>query len=229
MFCTNCGNLLKEKMNFCNKCGHKLLSQSDKSNNIETENEKTINNKPGSNTTNPQNILASRGQRFVNYFIDKIVGCILAAIAIYLITTKDTYNEYSIINRLLLISVFFIVYFLYYYICELNWGRTLGKLVTGTKVVSFNGDKPTTEKLFKRNITRFAVFEPLTGFSGESCLPIHDTISSLYVVKSSATPEEIRNANLGKFNSEQTEDKMLLVYFLVLITLVFFYSGYFNN
>jgi uncharacterized RDD family membrane protein YckC len=69
--------------------------------------------------------------------------------------------------------------FVYYLICELTTRRTVGKLITNTKVMTTDFEKPTNSKIILRTLCRFIPFEPLSGFT----YPWHDTITSTCVVK----------------------------------------------
>lgn len=55
-------------------------------------------------------------------------------------------------------------WFLYYFILELAFGRTVGKFITGTKVVNREGEKPSAGKIALRTLIRFVPFEALSGF-----------------------------------------------------------------
>jgi uncharacterized RDD family membrane protein YckC len=80
--------------------------------------------------------------------------------------------------------VFGVIMFLVYYLpLEALGGRTVGKLVTGTKIVTEEGTKPSFRQVFGRTLSRLVPFEPLSFFrkGGRSW---HDTWPGIYVVKS---------------------------------------------
>lgn len=70
----------------------------------------------------------------------------------------------------------------YYVPLEAMFGRTLGKLVTGTKVVDENGNPPTWGKAFGRTLCRFIPFEAFSFFMADA-RGWHDSIPKTYVVK----------------------------------------------
>lgn len=70
----------------------------------------------------------------------------------------------------------------YYFTCEATTGRTLGKLISGTKVVDEDGNPPGIGQIFGRTLGRLIPFEAF------SCLGTpprgwHDSLSKTYVVK----------------------------------------------
>lgn len=75
-----------------------------------------------------------------------------------------------------------LVLLIYYVPQEAMFGRTLGKLVTGTKVVDENGNPPTWGKAFGRTLCRFIPFEAFSFFMADA-RGWHDSIPKTYVVK----------------------------------------------
>jgi uncharacterized RDD family membrane protein YckC len=74
-----------------------------------------------------------------------------------------------------------IVFFLYYFLSELFYGKTIGKVLTGTVVVDKNGNRPTVFKLFIRTLMRLFPFEVISFLLSHTGL--HDLISSTIVIK----------------------------------------------
>ena len=74
-----------------------------------------------------------------------------------------------------------VLYVFYYWVFESLFQKTLGKLVTKTKVVSEDGQKPSTGELFTRSLSRVIPFEAFSFFFSNKGW--HDTISKTYVVK----------------------------------------------
>ncbi|HEV7279163.1 MAG TPA: RDD family protein [Pirellulaceae bacterium] len=70
----------------------------------------------------------------------------------------------------------------YYIALESLFGRTLGKLATGTVVVDEHGQKPTFGQVCLRSICRFIPFEPFS-FLGRVARGWHDKLPNTYVVK----------------------------------------------
>ena len=74
----------------------------------------------------------------------------------------------------------YVNYILYYTLCEkLFNGRTLGKLITGTKAVRLDGSPLTLWNALLRSLSRIVPFEPLSGFG----TPWHDSWTDTTVIK----------------------------------------------
>lgn len=130
---------------------------------------------------------ASVGQRIANYVIDFImfyIGCLFAGIGLGLffpeIFRKGEYGNESP-RQLLLLCVCIVVWVLYYTICEAaNGGKSVGKMVTGTRTVREDGSSITWKDALIRSLIRLVPFEPLSAFNGH---PWHDSWSGTLVVK----------------------------------------------
>lgn len=133
-------------------------------------------------------VLAPRGKRFVNYLIDLpvqyIIGILLSLFAVLLYNVFDSpflinwIAQMNTIQKLLLHSLIVI---LYYGIFETTTSRSLGKLITGTKVIIENGSKPNPKVILQRTLSRLIPFEAFSFFAEDS-RGWHDTISQTYVV-----------------------------------------------
>ena len=134
---------------------------------------------------------ASTGQRFLNYFIDNLIlqyglsfvsGILVALVFEPLnpglldrMTTNGT-SEYWLFLFIILV----LNYILYYPLCEkLFHGRTIGKLVTGTKAVKEDGSPLSFKDALLRSLVRMVPFEPLSGFG----TPWHDSWTNTTVIK----------------------------------------------
>jgi len=146
----------------------------------------------------PEWVHASHGKRFVNFLIDIIgyyIFIFLSFIVIYLII-PEVYNSPNGESKGYLEFVFIILYFfsffIYYALFELaTGGRSLGKLITGTKAVNVDGSKMSAGTVFKRNIIRMVPFEIFSYF-GTPCYPWHDSWSDTMVI-------DIKKSNALKF------------------------------
>ena len=124
--------------------------------------------------------IASRGRRFANMIIDTvgyfvlamIVGAVLAVIYPRFLASESTLESYVFG---LCINV------LYYLPSEAVFGRTLGKLVTRTHVVSVSGEPPTFGQILGRTFARLIPFEAFT-FLRSSGIGAHDSLSGTRVV-----------------------------------------------
>jgi uncharacterized RDD family membrane protein YckC len=112
--------------------------------------------------------LASRGRRITNLTIDDIVYYLIIAavlvpigVAVGAETLTQYFLDMSFVTRWLLFGV---VRVGYYFLCEATTGRTVGKLVSGTRVVTESGGKPTTLQILQRTLSRMVPFEPFSFF-----------------------------------------------------------------
>jgi len=128
--------------------------------------------------------LASRGRRFLNFLIDyfgfilfsMVIGALLGFIyppAIYALQDAGTLVDYAVGIPLMI---------LYYVSQEALFGRTLGKLITGTCVVSAAGGTASFAQLLGRTAARFIPFEPFSFF-GSDAVGWHDSLSNTRVVR----------------------------------------------
>ena len=78
-------------------------------------------------------------------------------------------------------SVFAAVQFFYYFIFEMSSGQTIGKKITGTKVIAVKG-KITFLKIFIRTFLRLIPLDRLSYLFGH-ITGMHDQYSGTYVVK----------------------------------------------
>lgn len=125
----------------------------------------------------------SAGTRFANYIIDVIIFYILAFIAGMVIgvasiaSRSNSYYESSPSGGSIFVNyiVAAIVIVGYYTLIEGAFkGRTIGKMITGSKAVMNDGSELTWKVAFLRSLSRIVPFEPFSGFSGNPC-----TISGL--------------------------------------------------
>ena len=134
----------------------------------------------------PQIVLASKEKRLINFLVDYPVSIILTGLFILVLKLilefSDIFTESSSlkIDAILLLSFYFFWPF-YYLISEGLLGGTIGKAITKTKVVDFNGEKPAFWRILIRTYSRFIPYEPLTFFS-QKRLGWHDKVSRTKVV-----------------------------------------------
>ena len=123
------------------------------------------------------------GLRIANFFIDRIVAQVLLGglIGFCLGLVQEVQQE-SILGDIILYGGAFMMYVGYFILCEGFTGRTLGKLITGTKVVDGFGQKPSWGKVIGRSFARLIPFEPFS-FLGSQTRGWHDSMTGTYVVK----------------------------------------------
>lgn len=115
---------------------------------------------------------ASKGQRFANLLIDGIIVGVAQNILVAVLG----------VGMIESIGLSLIINFAYYTAMEgYGGGRTIGKMVTGTRVVSTNGEPLTPGRIMLRTVCRWVPFEPFSMLFGDA--PWHDTWTDTAVVK----------------------------------------------
>ena len=127
--------------------------------------------------------LASRLQRFGNYVIDSIIRFVLLAAFLvvaqfagwfeWLMSSLGDFGSYI----LGMISAC-----IYYVTCESVFGRTVGKLITGTRVVTVDGRTPRFLQIVGRTFARLIPFEAFSFF-GALGVGWHDSFSNTRVIR----------------------------------------------
>jgi uncharacterized RDD family membrane protein YckC len=135
---------------------------------------------------------ATTGQRFLNWLIDNIairfglffltgsliVRMLYSLFPDFIETMLDEDNTVGVYALSYMVSIF--NYLVYYAISEQGFkGRTLGKLITGTKVVRTDLKELTFKDVLLRTLSRLVPFEVFSGFG----VPWHDSWTNTTVVK----------------------------------------------
>lgn len=119
---------------------------------------------------------ASLGTRFANLLIDSI-GRMVFMLALLLPFTLIGARGFATLGGM-------IGLFGYHFLFEVTLGRTPGKFVTGTRVVSENGERASALQILGRTFTRYVPFEPFSFlFGGNPPSGWHDKWSRTRVVK----------------------------------------------
>jgi len=134
-------------------------------------------------------LLASKGERFLNFIIDLLIIYIIAVCIVATINiigdVTDSYGVSNWVKSLSLIeNLFFglIILFFYYAFTEMYFSRTFAKYFTKTIVVRVDGSKPNTKNFMIRTVSRLNPIDPFS-FLGKKERGMHDTLSATYVVK----------------------------------------------
>ena len=115
------------------------------------------------------------GIRILNFFLDSFfVNVIVSTITIIFIKILNV--------RLSFFLTFGIVWFLYYFIFESIFERTLGKIITKSKVVLIEDRKKKYGYILVRTISRLIPFEPLSIFFNSDYIMWHDKLSKTRVI-----------------------------------------------
>lgn len=142
-------------------------------------------------------VLATQGQRFLNYVIDLIVQYLIIFVLGFIFSVLSLLTGYTGImdwigsmGDLEGYVVFFFVVILYYTLFESLCSRTIGKYITKTIVVNEDGSKPDSQIILKRTLCRLIPFDGLSFLgSGRGW---HDSISDTYVVDKGLLDEKMQ-------------------------------------
>jgi uncharacterized RDD family membrane protein YckC len=136
---------------------------------------------------------ASTGKRFLNYLIDYLFmyfglsfvtgafvglvgGLLFPEYMLRITSSADSVDLLPITYAIVLFNHLF-----YYTICEKAFrGYTLGKLITGTRVIREDGGELTFKNALLRSLSRLVPFEAFSAFGG---YPWHDSWTKTRVIK----------------------------------------------
>ncbi|MFK7972690.1 MAG: RDD family protein [Bacteroidia bacterium] len=129
--------------------------------------------------------LADKGQRFVNYLIDYIVLAV-ASNGLEFVLNQIIMEVPFDSSVLLAVYSFFIVILVnifYYAAMEMNTGKTIGKMVSRTRVVNKDGGPISWGQALGRSASRLVPFEQLSIFFSNENLCWHDTWTNTRVIR----------------------------------------------
>ena len=130
---------------------------------------------------------ASSGKRFANWFIDRVILYFFWRIFFATIGIKIATGMYSegdslgMIYAKIYLMVIILDLFMWTAIEFLGRGKTIGKLITGTRAVNQDGTQITFKTALLRSLSRIVPFEPFSAF-GNPSYPWHDRWTDTYVV-----------------------------------------------
>lgn len=147
---------------------------------------------------------ASNGKRFLNLILDRfmIVGFAMAIGAVLGVLESlglihgvvDSFAKLSRLEDYLITGMLSIIY---YTGMEFLFGRSMGKLITGTKVLTEAGGRPSFLAVLGRTLVRFVPFEPFSFLGTNSGW--HDRWSGTQVVDIRAGKQAPISPNLRRF------------------------------
>lgn len=114
------------------------------------------------------------GIRFINFIIDTIGWSLIACI----ISFPLNYIGYNILVEYIIVFSSFIGY---YVLLETKYQKTLGKLITKTKVVTYNEEKPKNSEIIARTFLRLVPFDAISFLFTRN--GFHDMLSKTKVIK----------------------------------------------
>lgn len=124
--------------------------------------------------------MASTGKRFSNMVLDFVFYLAFSFLVGLAFLWTGVSEQLAAINDNVL-GIILIT--LYYFPQEAIWGRTLGKLITKTKVVALDGSKPSIMQALGRTLCRFVPFEAFTFLGGKGKPHgLHDKIPKTKVI-----------------------------------------------
>lgn len=124
---------------------------------------------------------ASISKRLINLVVDLI--CI--SVLIFSLITFYGIIYFGTLIFIVPWKIFLVFMIIYFGLCELLMsGRTFGKIITKTKVVTMHGYNPDLSALFVRGITRLIPIDGLFIFTSYK-KPLHDLFSSTIVIDES--------------------------------------------
>lgn len=135
-------------------------------------------------------VQASSGKRLANYIIDLILFYILFFLFTFFVaySNPQTLEEldrestgFNLVDRLITM----LMYGLYMFLTELLFkGKSLGKLITGTRAVNEDGSAISLKTAFLRGISRAVPFDAFSAL-GTPSYPWHDKWANTYVIDES--------------------------------------------
>ncbi|MFO1484829.1 MAG: RDD family protein [Verrucomicrobiaceae bacterium] len=147
---------------------------------------------------------ASNGKRFLNLILDRfmIVGFAMAIGAVLGVLESlglihgvvDSFAKLSRLEDYLITGMLSIIY---YTGMEFLFGRSMGKLITGTKVLTEAGGRPSFIAVLGRTLVRFVPFEPFSFLGTNSGW--HDRWSGTQVVDVRVGKQAPISPNLRRF------------------------------
>ncbi|WP_367873731.1 RDD family protein [Luteolibacter sp. Populi] len=130
-------------------------------------------------------IPASAGRRFSNFLIDRVVIFCMSypfGMLLGIVLGVMAPGEPISISKMEELAFGYFLSLVYYIFMEGVTGTTVGKLVTGTKIVNEQGERPSFGTMALRSLCRIIPFEPLS-FLGSETRGWHDSMTKTWVVR----------------------------------------------
>lgn len=124
-------------------------------------------------------VMVGVGTRTLNFLVDTPLVALLAYLPYKINNWYVFYHKTPFFGYVYFLAA---VVVLYYTICEATTGRTPGKYVSFSKVITANGGKPSWITAFGRSLVRLTLIDLFfIPFFGR---PLHDVLTKTYVVES---------------------------------------------
>lgn len=125
-------------------------------------------------------ILAGQLTRLLILIIDVFVYFILVIIFTFIIAFVSIFIDLNLDSNVMGLIVSILTYLLYYIIFEASFQKTIGKMITNTRVVMDNGDKPSVLTIIARTFYRLIPFDWATYLFNS--VGLHDSLSKTRVI-----------------------------------------------
>ncbi|EAT13872.1 RDD family protein [Bermanella marisrubri] len=116
--------------------------------------------------------------RLINLIVDTFMLLIVCNLFVFI--AGFIFGHYSI-DLTTSFAIATLTYLSYYIILESIFGKTLGKIITKTKVVDEYGGLPSLPQVIARTFSRLIPFEPFS-FARDDSRGWHDSIPGTYVI-----------------------------------------------
>ncbi len=129
---------------------------------------------------------AGKWRRFFNWLLDSAAAYFLAAVvgaAAVLIGGDPATVWLESLGFWGEQALGMVIMLVYYIPQEAAFGFTLGKLITGTRVVNENGEKPALMQVILRTVCRFIPFDAFSVAFTDPPRGWHDSLAKTYVVR----------------------------------------------
>jgi uncharacterized RDD family membrane protein YckC len=123
--------------------------------------------------------VAGKGRRFGTFLIDYLISSVFVFVVTFVLALTLGESAITALEGVPGLLVGLPLMFAYYVGFESLWGRTPGKFVCGTIVVTDEGGTPTFRTIAVRTLCRFIPFEPFSFFGDRGW---HDKFSKTQVV-----------------------------------------------
>ncbi|PQA95629.1 hypothetical protein B0A69_04430 [Chryseobacterium shigense] len=133
---------------------------------------------------------ATSGTRFINFFLDRLFIQVIyySFFFVFGVGYAVVYGEgfdtesanQSVMFKLITLLIYLILSFSYFFCMEFYLGKTIAKYITGTEVISIDGNKPTAGQIIARTFSRAVPFDSLSFLGNNGW---HDSWSDTRVIK----------------------------------------------
>ncbi|SHM31647.1 Uncharacterized membrane protein YckC, RDD family [Chryseobacterium carnipullorum] len=133
---------------------------------------------------------ATSGTRFINLLLDRLFIQVIYYVFFFIVGVgyavlygegfdTESANQ-SFMFKLITLLTYLTISFSYFFFMEFYLGKTIGKYITGTEVISIDGNKPTAGQIIARTFSRAVPFDSLSFLGNNGW---HDSWSDTRVIK----------------------------------------------